>query len=63
MFYIDADCLVVSSTVNDALKMMIQKPDMDIAAAPDVFPPDHFNAGVMVIRPSMRTFRKLLAMS
>ena len=25
---------------------------MDFAAAPDVFPPDRFNAGVMVVAPS-----------
>ena len=31
-----------------------------MAAAPDVFPPDHFNAGVLIIRPSMLTFRDML---
>ncbi len=32
----------------------------DFAAAPDVFPPDHFNAGVMVVRPSLDLFCALL---
>lgn len=31
-----------------------------LAAAPDVFPPDKFNAGVLVLRPSQRIFRALL---
>lgn len=26
--------------------------DVDFAAAPDVFPPDKFNAGVLLIKPS-----------
>lgn len=33
---------------------------VDFAAAPDVFPPDHFNAGVMVIKPSQCVWRKML---
>ena len=32
----------------------------DFAASPDVFPPDHFNAGVMLVRPSMAVFKSLL---
>jgi hypothetical protein len=24
---------------------------VDFAAAPDVFPPDHFNAGIMLLKP------------
>lgn len=31
-----------------------------LAAAPDVFPPDNFNAGVLIIRPSMHTFQHML---
>ena len=40
--------------------------DTDFAAAPDVFPPDRFNAGVLVLRPSLEvlehvaTVRRLL---
>ena len=35
----------------------------DFAAAPDVFPPDHFNAGVLVIKPSMSIFKALLGLT
>ena len=35
----------------------------DFAAAPDVFPPDHFNAGVLVVRPSMSVFKALLGLT
>jgi len=31
-----------------------------IAAAPDLFPPDKFNAGVMVIAPARQTFRDMM---
>lgn len=34
---------------------------MDFAAAPDVFPPDRFNAGVMVIKPSQKVLEDMLA--
>jgi glycogenin glucosyltransferase len=29
------------------------------AAAPDVFPPDRFNAGVLIIKPNLEVFQKL----
>lgn len=32
----------------------------DFAAAPDVFPPDCFNAGVLFIKPSLPKFYELL---
>ena len=35
----------------------------DLAAAPDVFPPDKFNAGVLVIRPSPETHARLLELA
>ena len=63
VFYIDADCLIHSDSVVDAFKQMIKAGDKQIAAAPDVFPPDNFNAGVLLIRPSMPVFRFLLKKS
>lgn len=54
MFYIDADCIVISSPEE------IFKLKCDFAAAPDVFPPDCFNAGVLFIRPSLKVFNNLL---
>ena len=34
--------------------------DSDFAAAPDVFPPDCFNAGVLLIKPSLDFFKTLV---
>jgi len=39
---------------------MLKAPKARLAAAPDVFPPDNFNAGVLVLRPSMFVFREML---
>jgi hypothetical protein len=36
---------------------MIHNPNVVLAAAPDIFPPDNFNAGVMIIRPDASVFR------
>ena len=33
----------------------------DFAASPDIFPPDRFNAGVLVITPSESSFQSLLS--
>ena len=56
VFYIDADCLVM-----DKLDHMFGAYEsFDFAASPDVFPPDHFNAGVFLVKPSMLVFRELL---
>ena len=40
---------------------MIQNPNAILAAAPDIFPPDNFNAGVMIIRPDAQIFRQMLS--
>jgi alpha-N-acetylglucosamine transferase len=34
--------------------------DMPIAAAPEIMPPDKFNTGVMVVKPSAKIYSKLL---
>jgi glycogenin glucosyltransferase len=52
--YIDADC-VVKENVDGLFDLGV-----DFAAAPDIFPPDKFNAGVMVIKPNARLFDELL---
>ncbi len=51
--YIDADALVLSN-VDD----LFDRPHM--SAAPDVFPPDKFNAGVLVVHPNASEFGQLL---
>lgn len=35
---------------------MIENPEQKFAAAPDVFPPDNFNAGVLIVRPDLNQF-------
>mmetsp|Transcript_25942 Transcript_25942/g.34755 ORF Transcript_25942/g.34755 Transcript_25942/m.34755 type:complete len:161 (-) Transcript_25942:499-981(-) len=59
VFYIDADCMIVGN-VEHLFKLYEQS---DFAASPDVFPPDHLNAGVLLIRPSMSVFTSLLRKS
>lgn len=54
LVYIDADCIVVDNC--DELFHL----GVDFAAAPDIFPPDHFNAGVMVVVPSSQLFARML---
>ena len=55
--YIDADALVIENV--DAL---FDRPGAPCpAAAPDVFPPDKFNAGVMVVEPSASRFADMRA--
>lgn len=52
--YIDLDAMIVTTT--DELFDL----DTDFAAAPDIFPPDKFNAGVLVIRPNADIFNSML---
>lgn len=58
VLYIDADCVIL-----DNVAYLLSDPsysNITFAAAPDVFPPDNFNAGVLLIAPNMDTFNKLL---
>lgn len=60
--FIEPDCLVL-----DDIYPLIQKgkvyteTEALVAAAPDMFPPDKFNSGVMVIRPSQTVFDNMMA--
>ena len=54
VFYIDADCLIVGP-LDDVFNR-----EVDFAAAPDVFPPDKFNAGVLFLKPSLKMFSHLI---
>ena len=65
VLYIDADAIVVGYTGElfdrgDALRRA-SATRMAFAAAPDIHPPDRFNAGVMVVCPSQSVFQWLLA--
>ena len=53
ILYIDSDCLVLKdvSSLLELNKIYTESQAL-IAAAPDLLPPDSFNSGVMVIRPS-----------
>ena len=69
ILYIDADCLVVKDVCH---LLRIGEDDHEdrnnlnrrkglVAAAPDIFPPDKFNAGVMVLRPSREVFDDMMS--
>lgn len=70
ILYIDADCLVVKD-VSQLLHIdepSIFSPNNStakrmglLAASPDIFPPDRFNAGVMVLRPSKAVFDQMIS--
>lgn len=73
--YIDADCLVQENVdeVWTTLALSLTAPPSHascsqlfetpaaFAAAPDVFPPDKFNAGVMVVTPDQSVLTAMLA--
>lgn len=52
--YVDSDAVVLEN-IDDLFDL-----DVPLAAAPDIFPPDKFNAGVLVLRPSQEIFQKML---
>lgn len=51
--FVDADAVVLEN-VDDLFER-----NVDFAAAPDVFPPDKFNAGVFLATPSKETFENM----
>lgn len=53
LVYIDADCIVLES-----VDELFSRPDASFA--PDVFPPDRFNAGVIVARPCQALFSRMM---
>lgn len=58
--YIDTDCLILKDISNLLeLNKIYTESEALIAAAPDILPPDHFNSGVMVIRPSTAIYQKM----
>ncbi|KAL7536814.1 hypothetical protein ACHAWF_005573 [Thalassiosira exigua] len=73
ILYIDADCLVTKDVghllhIDDATHAASGGECLGndtrtglLAAAPDIFPPDKFNAGVMVLRPSKSVFREMMS--
>jgi len=58
ILYIDSDCLV-QKDVSHLFNIEGGESGL-IAAAPDIFPPDKFNAGVMLLSPSISLFEDLL---
>lgn len=55
----DSDTLVLQP-IDDIL---YEFSNASFAAAPETFPPDTFNSGVMVLNPSMKTFNHLLELN
>lgn len=55
--YVDVDA-VVRVNIDDLFAL-----DVELAAAPDVFPPDKFNAGVLVVRPDATMHERLLGLA
>ena len=54
--YIDADCLVQGDPLV-YVRNALDDPEWNgFSAAPDVFPPDRFNAGVLIVRPDKKVF-------
>ena len=54
VLYIDSDCLVTGH-----LDPLLSLPT-SFAAAPDLFPPTRFNAGVLLVQPSLSTYARLI---
>merc|ERR1711920_266889 len=52
--YVDADCLVL-----EAIDDLFDRPSPSFC--PDVFPPDRFNAGVIVLEPSQALLAEMVA--
>lgn len=53
LVYIDADCIVLEDITD-----MFDRPSPSFC--PDVFPPDKFNAGVIVLEPSKEEFARMM---
>jgi len=56
--YLDADMLV-RENLDDLFRLELG--NLKFAAAPDVFPPDKFNAGLLVLQPDMNLFSDMMA--
>ncbi|KAH9195776.1 hypothetical protein AeNC1_002239 [Aphanomyces euteiches] len=60
VFYIDSDAFVLAN-VDEVLERDIRP--YPFAAAPDIFPPDRFNAGVLLLHPNAELFQRLVSQS
>ena len=58
LLYIDADCLVLQNL--DHLFRTPHSPTFPFAAAPDISPPDRFNAGVLLLAPDLRLYQHMI---
>ena len=59
--FIEPDCLVLDDIYPLVKKGKVYtESEALVAAAPDLFPPDKFNSGVMVIRPSRAAFDSMI---
>ena len=58
LLYIDADCLVLHNL--DHLFDTPHSTTFPFSAAPDIFPPDRFNAGVLLLSPSLPLYQHIV---
>ena len=58
VMYLDADTVVLQDLEHLFLRDVSS---LGFAAAPDVFPPDRFNAGVLLLKPSKEVFQEMLS--
>ena len=61
--YLDADMLIMRNIDGLFDIELGEEPDNMIAAVPDVAPPDEFNTGLFVTKPSLRRFTELMRLS
>jgi glycogenin glucosyltransferase len=54
--YLDADTLVIEN-IDELFEIQ-----SSFAASPDIFPPDKFNAGVLVIQPNASVFHEMISL-
>ena len=59
ILFMDADTIVVRPVDH----LVLDYTASELYAAPDTFPPDNFNSGVMVLAPSQATFALLMALN
>lgn len=63
VFFLKPDSIVTNTGPISAIKQVMVHPQCELAAAPKLLPPDCFDTGVLVIRPSLPRFRELLSKS
>jgi len=56
----DSDCIVVGNISTLFIELLAREDWVGFSAAPDIFPPDKFNAGFLVIKPNRQIFNAMM---